>query len=428
MGLIGRHKRLDKKVFLKKRKIHPFVQIKGLEKEILLQAKNRGIPSVFDEVMIEDETYLVMDYIEGKSLEECLREGEMTFFLFESLIETMVDLLFYFRSFKRGIVHGDIKPSNIMVSKEEIFLIDFDSSVFENQSGILLGCSPKYLPPWFKKRKGERKNIGPILDLYALLLTLLECLESVPFSKKKIYYFCKLCFLKKILFLFRRGKALWVLECLQKKKRKESRLIKRLCFILTLEVMTLFFYGQKKVENQTKPMVYVDAEEKNLSRKALSYFLNTNRYFTEEISKKQEKQTGIFKEKGSKEGIVKENIKRKGEEEKAKDNQEEKTIRENQEVVNEQGKTYEKKDTDEKSGRIEERLIKEEAVEEIRVKEESKQEDKRQEEGFVEGEVIWIEEMGETKKQVEEQVETKIEEEEEIHQKEEVWIERKNAD
>ena len=75
------HRRLGKKVVLKKIREDKLAQIGGeREKKILLGLKNSYLPQIFDFWSYEDEVYTVMEYIEGRSFLELLR-GKGAFFL-----------------------------------------------------------------------------------------------------------------------------------------------------------------------------------------------------------------------------------------------------------------------------------------------------------------------------------------------------------
>ncbi len=129
------HRRLGKKVVLKKIREDKLAQIGGeREKKILLGLKNSYLPQIFDFWSYEDEVYTVMEYIEGRSFLELLREGRK--FSQKEVIRwtnQLAQVLEYLHG--KQVIHGDIKPGNLMLTPENnICLIDFNVSLVADRS------------------------------------------------------------------------------------------------------------------------------------------------------------------------------------------------------------------------------------------------------------------------------------------------------
>ena len=147
----GYHKRLKKHIVIKK--IHEEVQDilnSRAEADILKNLRHEYLPQVFDFLDIDGQIYTVMDYIPGKSFQELLDEGEK--FSQKQIIKwakQLTEALNYLHSQSPPIIHGDIKPANIMLTpKGDICLIDFNiSSVFDNEDSQPIGFSDGYSPP-----------------------------------------------------------------------------------------------------------------------------------------------------------------------------------------------------------------------------------------------------------------------------------------
>lgn len=146
----GIHKRLGQKVVLKKIRTDRVNLIsKDLEIKVLLNLKHTYLPRILDFWSYNDEVYTVMEYIEGKSLKECIDEGRR--FSEKEVIRLtrqLAEVLKYLHESSLHIIHGDIKPANIMLTPEDnICLIDFNVSVLQSE-GIdsTIGYSDCYAP------------------------------------------------------------------------------------------------------------------------------------------------------------------------------------------------------------------------------------------------------------------------------------------
>ncbi|MEH6577762.1 MAG: phosphotransferase [Amphritea sp.] len=110
-----------------------------LEEEAFMlgQVKHGCVPQLIDFQRIRRQAILVMERANGMDLEQfSLQQGRLSPRLVVHIAAQMVDILQGLRaaaiSAGRPLVHGDIKPSNIMIDpdNETIGLIDWGSSVF----------------------------------------------------------------------------------------------------------------------------------------------------------------------------------------------------------------------------------------------------------------------------------------------------------
>jgi predicted Ser/Thr protein kinase len=110
-----------------------------------------GIVTVFDVGEQEDEAFIVMEYVEGKSVEDMLAAAELqqpgTFL---PILRGTASAIDYAHS--KGIIHRDIKPSNIMVCRDgTVKIADFGiakltASNSLTRSGFVVG-TPSYMSP-----------------------------------------------------------------------------------------------------------------------------------------------------------------------------------------------------------------------------------------------------------------------------------------
>ncbi|MDE7431952.1 MAG: serine/threonine protein kinase [Lachnospiraceae bacterium] len=101
-----------------------------VETDMLKKLKHSGLPSIIDVIEDEERFLIVMDYIEGNSLEKAVEEyGAQPQ---EKVIEwakQICDVLGYLHSRIPAIIYRDMKPANIMLKPDgTVILIDFGTA------------------------------------------------------------------------------------------------------------------------------------------------------------------------------------------------------------------------------------------------------------------------------------------------------------
>lgn len=150
---LARHLRLGKEVVLKadKRKLAASQEDLRREVDTLKTLHHPYIPQVYDFLTVGDTVYTVMDFIEGESLDKALKRGER--FSQPQIVQwacQLLEALAYLHSRPpHGILHGDIKPANIMLTPEgEVRLIDFNIALHLGEDGaVAVGRSFGYASP-----------------------------------------------------------------------------------------------------------------------------------------------------------------------------------------------------------------------------------------------------------------------------------------
>ena len=157
---------------------------KKREAKLLRLLNHQGLPRMMDYLEKEEHCYLVMEYIQGKNLEEWIKEGK-SFSPEEILrigIET-AEILKYLHHCTPPVFYGDLKPGNLMLTESgRLYLIDFGSAVFwyGQEQNVCLGTKGYAAPEQYRGR------ITASSDIYALGKTL----DSLM-GKSKISYFIK---------------------------------------------------------------------------------------------------------------------------------------------------------------------------------------------------------------------------------------------
>ncbi|MHB0976192.1 MAG: serine/threonine protein kinase [Candidatus Aquicultorales bacterium] len=127
---------------------------------------------------LNEKAYLVMEYVDGKSLADKLRsEGALSV---EETIRVALDIACALHAAHRsGLVHKDVKPSNILLTKTgRAKLSDFgiSSPVGAGTTAGRMG-SARYMAP---ELAIDMENAGFRSDLYALGVTMYEALTGCP--------------------------------------------------------------------------------------------------------------------------------------------------------------------------------------------------------------------------------------------------------
>jgi serine/threonine-protein kinase len=126
--------------------------------------------------------YIVMEYVEGRTLRDVLREGRRI--LPERALEITADILDALEySHRAGIVHRDIKPGNVMLTPNgDVKVMDFgiaravaDASATMTQTAAVIGTA-QYLSP--EQARGE--SVDARSDIYSTGCLLYELLTGRP--------------------------------------------------------------------------------------------------------------------------------------------------------------------------------------------------------------------------------------------------------
>ncbi|MEV8536889.1 bifunctional serine/threonine-protein kinase/ABC transporter substrate-binding protein [Streptomyces sp. NPDC051211] len=139
-----------------------------------------GIITIHDVVEHRGAPVIVMEFIRGRSLAAAIRQqGRLPVQRVAEMGVAMLDALT--EAHDARIVHRDIKPDNVLLTKDRVVLTDFgiahlaDATTKLSHSGTVIG-TPQYMPP--EQLEGKRPT--PANDLWALGATLYHAVEGHP--------------------------------------------------------------------------------------------------------------------------------------------------------------------------------------------------------------------------------------------------------
>jgi serine/threonine protein kinase len=142
-----------------------------------------GIITIYDVGESGKDAYIVMEFVEGKTLEEVLASGiPQPSATWLSLLGQAAEALDY--AHRKGIVHRDIKPSNIMISDNgTVKIADFgvaklSTSTSLTQAGFVLG-TPSYMSP----EQAQGREIDGRSDQFSLAVVAFRMMTGrLPFD------------------------------------------------------------------------------------------------------------------------------------------------------------------------------------------------------------------------------------------------------
>ena len=200
MGIVyrGHHLKLPREVAIKsissnssrrdlRRLRHRF------EKEAFVQSQldHPGIVKIYDYIVAEQTYYIVMEFVEGRSLahllqrEVCPLPTERALDLFEQMLGSIAyaqEFIYQDQdgSSHRGLIHRDLKPANMLITPDDrVKISDFGIVKLVGSEKTNTGedyGSPEYVSP----EQAEGAELDPRSDIYSLGIILYEMLTGKP--------------------------------------------------------------------------------------------------------------------------------------------------------------------------------------------------------------------------------------------------------
>jgi serine/threonine protein kinase len=147
------------------------------EADLLASLRSQAIVAVIEFFEENQTAYLVMEYLEGETLEERIARQTLNDTEARDILGTLLEALEEVHNL--GVLHRDIKPANIVLSTHGPELIDFGTAmkgIGREVKVVDRILTPAYAP--LEQYAGESK-FGPPTDLYALAATFYEAITGV---------------------------------------------------------------------------------------------------------------------------------------------------------------------------------------------------------------------------------------------------------
>lgn len=185
MGAVfkAEHPTLDRTVIIKQLTTadsQDFIERFRREAKIMMDFRNEHIVQVYDHFKEDNAYFIVMEYVDGITLEDLIQEkrylsSQAAVLIFNEICKALK------YAHDQMVVHRDIKPANILISKEGVVkLVDFgvstsldgDSGDGLTKAGMTIG-TPSYLAP---EQIANAKNRDKRTDIYSMGVMFYEML------------------------------------------------------------------------------------------------------------------------------------------------------------------------------------------------------------------------------------------------------------
>lgn len=150
------------------------------EMEVLRELSHPALPGIIDYFEERESNCLVMEYVDGITLEQYLRKfGRVEVCLAVKWAVELAEVLQYLHSCNPPIIYRDLKPANIMIQPDgRLKLVDFGaafvSSYGQTREQMMVG-TPGYSAP----EQWQQGNAGKASDIYGLGAVLHEMLTGI---------------------------------------------------------------------------------------------------------------------------------------------------------------------------------------------------------------------------------------------------------
>jgi len=151
--------------------------------------RSEHIVQVYDLADLDGAPAIVMEYVEGESLEEVIRKGKQSEEFARRVAAAVLKALSL--AHRAGVIHRDIKPANILLDRQGVVKVaDFGlasvaASPVLTAEGALVG-TPAYMSP--EQARGE--TLDGRTDLFSLGVTLLELVTGERLFTGESYAEC----------------------------------------------------------------------------------------------------------------------------------------------------------------------------------------------------------------------------------------------
>ena len=149
--------------------------------EAIAQARlnHPNVITIFSFEQVGDLYFIVMEYIEGESLKDIIKKKKLTPEKALHIFRQVLNAIEF--AHRKGIIHRDIKPGNIIITRDWIAKIgDFGIAKIEGVEGLTREGTSLGTPLYSSPEQILGKNVDLRTDIYSLGVVLFEMLTGRP--------------------------------------------------------------------------------------------------------------------------------------------------------------------------------------------------------------------------------------------------------
>src|SRR5687768_5178528 len=157
------------------------------EAKHIARLRHENILPVYDFGEDEGFPYLVMPFVENKSLADAMRGKRLSISQVCKIVFDIASALYY--AHQHGIVHLDVKPSNILIDQQgHCDLIDFGlARIFQETPGNFFASSIMGTPAYMSPEQARGDQTDHRSDIYSLGIVLYEMATGrVPYEAETV--------------------------------------------------------------------------------------------------------------------------------------------------------------------------------------------------------------------------------------------------
>ena len=126
---------------------------------------------------LNEVSHILLEYFEGEDMFEAIQEREFSELDVGSIFIQILHALYHCHA--NNVAHLDIKPSNVLIGKDnKIKLIDFSMSTFSDSPRLPVECTKFYGAPETAKYRKHKYYDPKLADIYALGMTIYIIIEG----------------------------------------------------------------------------------------------------------------------------------------------------------------------------------------------------------------------------------------------------------